>query len=257
MSNNPIPRESVLYEEVLPGGAHWSLVVHRGFTLRVTDLEGGGNLALLLYNKDEKTERYCMPDTLKAQHSAILREGLVCYSDMGRVLMSMTRDTCGGHDTICGTTTASSITERFGARSYQDARNEYHRNGRDSLLIELGRWGLGRRDLVANINLFSRVTVDHDGRTQWQPGHSKAGDFVDLRAEMNVLLVMSATPHPFHPAGDYPRKPMHLTVWKSQPPAIDDACRTSRPENVRGFAATEAMFLHEGAVVPFVARERG
>jgi hypothetical protein len=244
-THGEIPREHVLYEEDLPGGCHWSLVVNRGWTLRLTDLEGGANVAALLVNKDEKAERYCMPDTLKAQHTAVLGQGLVCYSDMGRILMSITGDTCGGHDTLCGTTNASLVTERFGGRTYQEARNDWHRNGRDSLLVELGRWGLDRRDLVPNINFFSRVTVDANGRTSLVPNHSAPGSHVDLRAEMNVLVLLSATPHPFHPAGDYPRKPVRMTIWKSGPAGPDDPCRRSRPENERGFRNTEALFAHE------------
>ncbi len=245
MSAVAVPREHILYEEDLPGGCHWSIVINRGWTLRLTDLEGGANVAALLVNKDDKAERYCMPDTLKAQHTAVLTAGFVCYSDMGRILMSISADTCGGHDTLCGTTNASLINEKFGERSYQDARNEYHRNGRDSLLIELGRWGLDRRDLVPNINFFSRVTVDNDGRTQLLAAHSKPGSYVDLRAEMNVLVLLSATPHPFHPGSEYPRKPVRMTVWKSGVAGPDDVCRTSRPENERGFRNTEALFAHE------------
>lgn len=242
MTADTIDPNLIAYDEVLPGGCHWSMVVSRGWTLRLTDLEGGANVAALFINHDEKSERYCMPDTLKAQHSAYLTQGLVCYSDMGRVLMSITDDTYGYHDTICGTTTASSIAEKFGTRTFQIARNDYHRSGRDSLLMELGRWGLDRRDLVANVNFFSRLEVDDSGRTALSPQVSAAGSHVDLRAEMNILTILSATPHPLHHAGEYPNRPVRMTVWRSGLGAKDDACRRSRPENERGFRNTEAWF---------------
>ena len=248
MAADEIDPDLIVYDEVLPAGCHWSMVVGRGWTLRLTDVQGGGNLAALFFNNDAKTERYCMPDTLKAQHTSYLTQGLVCYSDMGRVLMSITRDTCGYHDTICGTTNAALVDEKFGPSDYQCARNDYHRNGRDSLLMELGRWGLDRRDLVGNVNFFSRLQVDSRGRTSLAPQPSAAGSFIDLRAEMNVLALLSATPHPFHAAGDYPMCPIRMTVWRSGPPAQDDACRRSRPENERGFRNTEAWF----AQTPFI-----
>lgn len=238
----PIDPALIAYDEVLPGGCHWSMVVARGWTLRLTDVQGGANVAALFINHDEKSERYCMPDTLKAQHTSYLTKGMVCYSDMGRVLMSMTHDSAGYHDTICGTTNAATITALFGANSYQQARNDYHRNGRDSLLMELGRWGLDRRDLVSNLNLFSRLQVDEGGRIALVANASAAGGYVDLRAEMNVLTILSATPHPLHPAGDYPHRPVRMTVWRSGPVSKDDPCRQSRPENERGFRNTEAWF---------------
>ena len=87
------PPGPVLWEDLIPAGCHWSGVIRRGVTLRLTDLEGGANCAALFYNFEEKTERYNMPDTLKAQHTAFLTAGHVCYSDMGRVLCSITADT--------------------------------------------------------------------------------------------------------------------------------------------------------------------
>jgi uncharacterized protein YcgI (DUF1989 family) len=129
-----------------------------------------------------------------------------------------------------------------GPSSYQQERNDFHKNARNQFLIELGKWGLGKADLVANVNFFSKVAVDNDGKMQFADGNSTPGMYVDLRAEMNVLVVLNTCQHPMDPEPDYSPKSAHITVWKSEPPASDDPCRTSRPENERGFILTEALF---------------
>jgi urea carboxylase-associated protein 2 len=238
-----IPKERILLEEEIPGGAMWSHVLRRHQTLRLTDLEGGGNASVLLYNRELLTERYNMPDTLKSQHTAFLTKGVVLCSDMGRILCSITEDSCGWHDTITGVSDLDTVKAKYGAKTYQEARNEYHRNGRDCLLNELSKWGLGARDLVPNANFFTKVTADAEGKLSYVAGHSKAGSFVDLRAEMNVLVVLTTCQHAFDPSTAYAPKKVGVTVWKSDPPAADDLCRLSRPENARGFTNTERMFL--------------
>lgn len=241
-----VPAELIVYEETLPGGNHWSIILKRGYTLRLTDLEGDANVSALFYNEADKTERYNMPDTLKAQHIAYLTKGYVCYSDMGRILVSVADDTCGWHDTIAGTTDAADIVAKFGERPYQEHRNEYARNGRDSFLMQLGRYGLGKRDLVPNLNLFSRVNVDGQGNMSLAAGNSKPGSYVDLRAEMNVLCVLNSCPHPLAPSGEYPMKPVRMTVWRSGiGGGPNDPCRLSRPENERGFQNTFAYFAQK------------
>jgi urea carboxylase-associated protein 2 len=143
-----LSNQNMLWEETIPGGAHWSFQMKRGSALRITDVAGGANLSALFYNMEEKLERYNMADTLKAQHTAHLTKGFVCYSDMGRVLASITGDSCGWHDTLCGMSNAALVEKKYGKASYQQSRNEMHRNARDSFIIELGKWGMGKRDIV-------------------------------------------------------------------------------------------------------------
>ncbi len=229
-------------DDILHGGSMWSGVLKRGTTLRLTDIEGGANVSALFYNSNMPLERYNMPDTLKAQFTAFLTKGRALHSDMGRILCSVTEDTCGWHDTICGVINARQTEAKFGPTSYQTLRNDFHRNGRDNLLIELGKHGLGKRDLHANVNFFSKVATDDDGNLHFIPGHSKAGAFVDLRAEMNVLVVLSNTPHPLAPAGKWAPPPLGISVRATPLAGPDDLCRNSRPENQRAFFNTEAMF---------------
>jgi uncharacterized protein len=237
-----LSKQNLLWEEIIPGGAHWSFQMKRGSALRITDMEGGANLSSLFYNLDEKLERYNMPDTLKAQHTAHLTKGFVCYSDMGRVMASIVEDSCGWHDTICGMSNAALVEKKYGKAAYQQYRNEMYRNARDSFLIELGKWGLGKRDIVPNVNFFSKVSADDTGNLHYQANHSRAGDFVELRFEMNVLVVLSACQHPLDPNAQYAPRPVQLQAWRCGTPNDGDYCRNFRPENVRGFYNTELLF---------------
>lgn len=207
-----------MFEEIIQPGASWSHVLKRGTALRIADIEGGANVGALFYNFECTTERFNMPDTLKAQHIARLTKDFVLYSDMGRILCSIVDDTVGWHDPLAGCSA----------------------EGRDRFVIELEKWGLGPRDLVANVNFFSRVDVANDGGMSFHEGNSEAGSYVELRAEMNVLTVLNTCPHPL---GKNEPKPVHLSVRKVAPPAYDDACRVSRPENGRGFILTERYFV--------------
>jgi uncharacterized protein len=231
-----------ILEEAVPAGAMTSCVLRRHQRLRLTDVEGDANVAMLLFNRDHLLERYNMPDTLKAQHTAFLTKGHALYSDMGRILCSIVEDSCGSHDTICGLLDEDLVREKYGERRYGQHRNAFYRNARDGLLIELGKWGLGPRDLVANLNLFSKVTTDPDGRLGYVAGHSRAGAAVELRAEMNVLAVLAACPHPLDPSPEYKPRPVKLEILRGAAPGPDDSCRRSLPENERGFANTERMF---------------
>jgi uncharacterized protein len=230
-----------LIEERLRGGQAWSHVLRRGQVLRLTDAEGGASVAALFFNADDPLERYNMPDTLKAQHIARLTAGFVLYSDMGRVLCSVVSDSVGWHDTITGHGTRAHGLKKYGPGTYQTLRNDFYRNTRDNFLVELGKYELGRKDLVANLNLFVKVAVDETGALRWE-SQSKAGDYVELRAELKTLVVLSNTPHPLDPSPTYAPKPVGLSIKNGRPAAPDDRCRLSRPENARGFALTEAYF---------------
>src|SRR3954471_19861805 len=149
-----IASETFIASETLRGGAMWSWTLKRGTSLRLIDIEGGANVSALFFNADAPLERYNMPDTLKAQFIAYLTRGNVLFSDMGRILCSVVEDTCGWHDTLCGCTDAKSTERKYGPSSYQDKRNEWYRNGRDNFLVELGKHGLGKKDLSTNVNFF-------------------------------------------------------------------------------------------------------
>lgn len=227
-----------VYSETLPGGRAWSMVIRRHHAVRLTALEAGANLSALLFNAEHPLERYNMPDTLKAQYTFFLTAGHVLYSDMGRILMSITEDSCGWHDTVCGVSHRALLAEKCGEGHYQQLHNGFHRSGRELFLVELGKWGLGKRDLVANVNFFSKAAVDAAGNLALLPDHCQAGDSVLLRAEMDTLLVLNTAPHPLAPAGPYAPAPVKIEIFPCEPASEFDICRLSRPENARGFANT-------------------
>ena len=228
----------LLYEDALPGGSHWSMVMPAGSLLKITDVEGGANVGMLFYNPRNLLERYNAPDTLKCQHTFKLTTGHCLYSDMGRIFCSVIQDDTGWIDTVAGTTNKAKIAARWGERDYQHERNLWKQNGYDSFLVEVAKYGLGARDLAANLNLFSKVFTDDEGNLQFAVGHSKAGDTITLRFEMETLVVFNTCPHPMNPTAEYPRKPIQYGVYKADPVAADDICRMSRPENGRGFENT-------------------
>ncbi len=230
---------SLLYEGNLPGGTHWSFTARQGVTLRLIDKEGGGNVGMLFHNPTNLLERYNAPDTLKCQHTFKLTRGNCLFSDMGRIFCSITEDKVGWHDTVGGNLTAAMVQERWGEKSYQQARNDWTLNGRDSFLIEGAKYGLSRRDIAANVNFFSKVATDAEGNMSFDPDNSQAGDYVDLRFEMDTLVLFHTCPHPMDPAKTYPRKPLVYQFHKTAAPSQDDYCRTFCPANAHGFTNTE------------------
>src|SRR5215468_10060219 len=161
-----------IHEETLGGGLAWSRRIKRHQVLSIVDVSGGACVSALFYNARDPLERYNMPDTLKAQYTAFLTAGRVLYSDMGRILVSITADSCGWHDTIAGCGDSAALRERFGEGSYQELRNEFHRNARDNFIVELSKHGLGKRDVVANVNFFVRVVVDDQGGMSFAESNS-------------------------------------------------------------------------------------
>jgi uncharacterized protein len=234
--------ETLLFEDHVPGGGMWSWKLRRHQTLRITALEDGANVGLMAYNADAPLDRLNLPDSLKAQYTAKLTRGHVLMSDMGHALLSITADSVGWHDPLGGHGNASLLRKKYGEASYQQHRNDWYRNAHDNFLIELGKHGLGKRDFVANVNFFSRLNTDDAGRMSFHPSNAKAGDMIDLRAEMNVLIVLNTCQHPLDPNPTYSPASIKLSVLKSAPPGDDDYCRNYRSENQRSFTLTERLF---------------
>jgi urea carboxylase-associated protein 2 len=234
------------YETSIEGGKHWSFTMRAGMQLRLTDLEGGANVGMLFYNPQNPLERYNAPDTLKCQHTFKLTKGHCLYSDMGRIFCSITADEVGWHDTACGTSSPQLVKNRWGERRYQEYRNDWQQNGLDAFLVEAGKYGLGRRDLAANVNWFSKALAAQDGSLHFDAANSKAGQSVVLRFEMDSLVLLHTCPHPLNPASEYPRRAVRLHFSPAPAVTAEDYCRNFRPENGRGFANTEFYHLCGG-----------
>ncbi|MBP2849830.1 urea amidolyase associated protein UAAP1 [Dickeya oryzae] len=230
------------YLTELPAGSHWSLLMRRGTALRLTDIEGGANVGMLFYNPENTLERYNAPDTLKCQHTFRLTTGHCLYSDMGRIFCGIEADGFGWHDTVCGTANAQQVARQFGELNYQQARNERHQNGYDSFLVELAKYGLGKRDMAACVNFFAHVVSDDNGNLRLEQ-QGKAGASVTLRFAMDTLVILHTCPHPLSTATDYPRHPVRLTLDYQRAPL--PAICLERPENQRGLRNNTLYYLAE------------
>ena len=197
------------YEHEIPGGAAWSLRLRRHRELRLTALGDDAATAMLIFAADEPLDRLNVPDTLKSQMSAKIAPPLVLMSDMGRALASVTGSSLDWHDAITGHSAAA----------------------RGGLLDELWKRGLGARDLHATINWFTKVApaADERGNLTRVPGHAKSGDWVSMRAEQDLLIVLAVD----RPAA------VHVAIATVAPPAPDDPSRTYRAESARALAQTD------------------
>ena len=193
-------------DEVIAPGAWWSGIVPKGATLRVVDLAGRQAVDFLCYNAEDPSERYCAADTMKISGSVFVGKGTRLYSDMGNVLFTVVDDTCGRHDTIGGCCSRESNFVRYGVKEGP--------NCRDNFLKGLAKFGLGKKDIVANLNFFMYVPVAAEGGMAIVDGLSKPGDYIELRAEMDVLVALSNCPQMNNPANDYHPTPIRVVVSK-------------------------------------------
>lgn len=245
----PDPPSPPLVDDLVPPGGYWSGFVRRGRTVRVTDIDGTGGVSLLAYNAHDTSERYNSPDTVKIQNQIYLTAGLVLFSDMGRVLLSITGDSSECHDTLGGTSDAGTVAAADRHGTYLERGNDRFVNAHDNLLAAVARHGLGRRDLVPTFNPFDRVEIDPEGGFHWVGPGGGPGAGLDLRAEMDVLVVLSNTPHALDPAGDWATGPVRVEVLE-RVDAVADPRTDPSPERARGFENTDRLVALVGGGDP-------
>jgi len=226
-----LPPEAVRQTEHLPGGWYWTTRLQRGEALRIINEAGTSAVSLMAWCAADPSERLCVADTIKIQWSAALTRGRVLYTDMGRIALSITEDSCGAHDTLIGPSTSASVAKACGLG--------VARNGRDNFLAAAAKLGLSRRDVHACVTFFAPVRVSDGGRLAWIEGHRQPGDFVDLRAEMNLWVVVSNTAHPLDPLPQVEPAAVHLTRFKAAPAGPQDPRRLAGTEAQRAFERTE------------------
>jgi uncharacterized protein len=229
---------AVLQQETIPGGWYWATRVARGQVLQLSNPEATPGVSVLIWNADDSSERYNAADTVKLQWNAQLSKGRLLFSDMGRVLASITEDSCAAHDTVVGGSTAASNLEKYGA----PCGDAGLRNTRDNFVLAAAKFGLTRRDISPCISFFAPVITDAEGRFVWRPAVLQRGDFVALRAEMNLLIAVSNCPHPLAPDAVFAPEAIVATVYRAPPAATDDRCRTASAEARRGFENTDPLF---------------
>ena len=203
--------EEAIYREVVEAGDYWLHVVERGQTLRILDLEGRQAVDTLFYNADDPAERYSMCDTIRAQGNVYLTAGTVLCSNRGNALLEIVADTCGRHDTLGGACSAESNTVRYAL-----AKKCMH-SCRDSWLLALAEHpelALDKRDITHNINFFMNVPVTAAGGLTFADGISAAGKYVELKASMNVLTLISNCPQLNNPCNDYNPTPIEVLIWR-------------------------------------------
>jgi urea carboxylase-associated protein 2 len=229
----PIAPDTVVSHEQVPAGWYTTVRLRHGEALRIVDDSGRSSVSLIGWREEDTSERINCADTVKVQWSAAISKGRVILSDMGRVFLSLIEDTSGAHDLMVGGSTPASTLDAF---------EPFSRNTQDNFLSAAAKIGLSLRDIPPCATFFAPVSVDAEGRFLWSSGRKQAGDFVDLRAEMNVLLVLSNCSHPLDPARPAASGPITLIRHRAPPPAQDDACRTTSPEIVRAFAFTDRLY---------------
>ncbi|KQY10500.1 urea carboxylase [Massilia sp. Root133] len=199
----------------LPAGEPWLHEVKRGQTLRIVDLEGNQAVDTIFYNAADTAESYSVTDTLQRQGGIYLSAGSVLYSNRGRPMLAIVADTCGRHDTLGGACAAESNTVRYALQK------KFMHSCRDNYLLALARADIGmdKRDLVPNVNFFMNVPVTEGGGLSFEDGLSAPGKYVELRAEMDVLVLVSNCPQLNNPCNAYNPTPVRFVIWGTSPSA--------------------------------------
>jgi len=202
------PADAV-YEYTLPAGEPWMQGIKAGQTLRIVDLEGNQAADTLFYNAHDPAERYSAQDTIRAQGRLYLGAGTRLMSTRGNALLTITADTCGRHDTLGGACSCESNMVRYALE-----KRSMHAC-RDSFLRGIRQWPPVRtkRDITHNINFFMNVPVTEDGGLTFEDGVSGSGRYVEMRAEMDVLCLISNCPQLNNPCNAYNPTPVRILIW--------------------------------------------
>jgi urea carboxylase-associated protein 1 len=222
-----LPPDSPILDQVVAARAPWSAVVPRGHVLRIVDIGGNQAVDCLLYNAHDTSERFSAPDTITAQQNLFLRIGTVLRSNEGNPMMTMVGSTVAYHDTIGGACSKESNTLRYGYHTaHQHACVE-------NFVYEHGRHGMGKRDIQSNINWFMNVPVEADGTLGIVDGISAAGLWVDLRAEIDTLVIVSNCPQINNPCNGFNPTPVRMVIVSppadGAEPAADTGSAASKP----------------------------
>ena len=202
------PAQAV-YRQVVPAGEPWMGEVKRGQTFRIVDLEGNQAVDTLFYNARDPSERYSAQDTIREQGGLYLTAGTRLLSSEGNAMLTIVADTCGRHDTLGGACAAESNSVRYALD------RKFMHSCRDNFLAALAAAGerVTKRDLTSNINFFMNVPVTPEGRLTFEDGISAPGKYVEMRAEMDVLVLISNCPQLNNPCNAFNPTPIEVLVW--------------------------------------------
>ena len=202
--------ENAVTDHSIPAEAPWSSLVRKGQTIRIEDSYGRQAIDTLFYRADNFAERYSNQDTMRMQGAAYVGIGTRIMSNEGNVMLTMTGDSCGRHDTSAGACSCESNTVRFGQAT------KYLHACRDNFLVEVTKHGMSKRDIVPNINFFMNVPIKPNGEMTIVDGISLPGDYVELVAEMDVLCVISNCPQINNPCNGFDPTPIRVLIWDAE-----------------------------------------
>jgi len=200
------------YRFVVPAGESWIHEIPHGAYFRIVDLEGNQAVDTLFYNAHDYSDRYSAQDTIRNQRNIYLTTGTRLMSTAGNVMMTIVADTCGRHDTLGGACAAESNMVRYALEK------RYMHACRQSFLKAIVEWehGMDKRDITSNINFFMNVPVTPEGELNFEDGVSAPGKYVELRAEMDVLALISNCPQLNNPCNAYNPTPIEVLIWDGQ-----------------------------------------
>ncbi|TBX76210.1 urea carboxylase-associated family protein [Rhizobium laguerreae] len=202
--------ENAVQDHFIAAEAPWSGIVRKGQTILIEDSYGQQAIDTLFYRADDFAERYSNQDTMRAQSGAYIGTGTKIISNEGNVMLVMTADSCGRHDTSAGACSCESNTVRFGHGT------KYLHACRDNFVIEVTKHGMSKRDIVPNINFFMNVPIKPNGEMTIVDGISAPGDYVELVAEMDVLCVISNCPQINNPCNGFDPTPIRVLIWDGE-----------------------------------------
>jgi urea carboxylase-associated protein 2 len=232
---------SLTWAETVAGGGYTSKLIARGSTVRLTDVAGDACAHVLLFNADQTWERLNVADTVKVLWQAYLGTGHLLLSDQGRVLASLIGDSSGHHDALCGTSSRLRNEQRYGDGSPQGPSPA----GRELQLLAAAKHGMTGRDVGPGISFFKGVRAEPDGALTFT-GAAQAGSFVELRAELPLVLVIANVPHPLDPRPAYTCSTLEVLAWTGSPTAPSDPLWTASPEGERAFLNTADYLAARG-----------
>ncbi|MEH0739910.1 urea carboxylase-associated family protein [Vibrio cholerae] len=206
-----LPLNEALYRDIVPAGDYYMKVVKKGQTVRILDIEGNQAADTLFYNANDPSERYSAMDTIREQGNVYLTAGTKILSDQGNVMLEIVADTCGRHDTLGGACATESNTVRY------SIDKKCMHACRDSWLLAVAeneQFGMSKRDITHNINFFMNVPVTAEGGLTFADGISGAGKYVELKAHMDVIVLISNCPQLNNPCNAYNPTPVEVIIWE-------------------------------------------
>ncbi len=210
LTTSPLLPEQALLRQKVPAGDYWLQELKAGQTLRILDLEGNQAADTLFFNARDPAERYSAMDTLREQGNVYLTTGSRLLSNRGNLLLTISADTCGRHDTLGGACATESNQVRY------DLDKQHMHACRDSWLLAVSenpQWGLSKRDITHNINFFMNVPVTPEGGLSFADGISAPGKSVQLVAAMDVIVLLSNCPQLNNPCNAYNPTPVEMIIW--------------------------------------------